>query len=73
MTALAHRIEEKLQRLDANTASRVEQLILELLTLAGKEQAKPVPTSVAYRTPSHHLGVNPDLDMNKLGQLSEDY
>jgi hypothetical protein len=71
MSTLAVEIEKELNSLDPDAAFHFERAVREILSLI-KARQKPPATRVPYQLPVFSMGINPEIDMTKLGQLSED-
>lgn len=71
MSALAKRLDETLERLDPETAHRIERLVEDVLALASQKTAVS-PENREIKLISKDLGVRPGIDIDKIGQLIEE-
>ena len=75
VSAFGEEIEAELRRLDPETAAQVQRVIRETLALArvrsggGLRGEKRAP----FRVQTHDLRIRPGIDLDKLGQLADDY
>lgn len=72
MSSIAQELDRRLQTLDPERAAHCERLVREVLALLDDETSSTQPAG-EVRLLSHHFGVNPAIDLNKLGQMAEDY
>lgn len=72
MTAIAEELDRRLQTLDAQRASRCEQLVRDLLALFDEQPSDTAPSRRAYRTRTHSSGLLAGIDPTKLGQLADE-
>lgn len=72
MTALAKKLDERFQKLDADTLRQIETVFTGLLNVFEKRSPRPAMPAASYRLRTRSLGARPDLDLTKLAHADED-
>lgn len=72
MTTLAKKLDERFQKMDAETLRQIDAVFSSLLNVFEKRATRPTPPPAPYRLRTRSLGARPDLDLTKLAHADED-